>query len=71
MSRWLIKHGDWWMLQECFSAGLSYGVHIDWHRRVTGDHKQSYGPYVDIHYKVWILSFGRYPYRSIGEDCYR
>ena len=71
MSRWLIKHGDWWMFQECFTAGFSAGVHIDWHRRVTGNNKQPYGPYLDIHYKVWILSLGRYPYRSIGEDCYR
>ncbi|HUS95669.1 MAG TPA: hypothetical protein VMX97_02900 [Hyphomicrobiaceae bacterium] len=71
MSRWLVKHGGWWMFQEGLGIGFSVGIHIDWHRRKTAREGLPYGPYVDFHWGPWILSFGHHPSRSLGEPGYR
>lgn len=57
---WHLKHGSWWMVQWAFDGWVSLGIHLDWRRRVTGKGVR-YGPYVDFHLVVAIVSFGVNP----------
>jgi hypothetical protein len=56
---WHRRYGRWWMLQWAFDGWLSFGVHFDFrHRRRSGF---SYGPYIDFHLGVLIVSLGWQP----------
>lgn len=71
MARWYIRHGSWWMLQWVWPAWWwSLGIHID--PRVTGRTEQGkpFGPYLDLHVWMFILSLGRNPVYTHG-DTYR
>lgn len=69
MAIWHEKHGKWWMLQWCFDWWFSFGIHIDFRRRKTGDKKIPYGPYFDIHFGWLVLSLGYHPYWSGEVNC--
>jgi hypothetical protein len=57
---WHRRYGDWWMVQWELDGWISLGIHIDFrhHRGING---HTYGPYVDLHLGVLILSLGRHP----------
>lgn len=60
---WGIRYGRWWALQWRFDHCYSFGVHIDLMRRphaIVG----SFGPYIDFHLLVIILSIGNNPAHS-------
>ena len=60
MGSWHRHYGNWWMIQWAIDGWLSFGVHIDFrHRNPSGQH--SYGPYIDFHLGVLILSLGWRP----------
>lgn len=48
------------MVQWALDGWLSLGVHIDFRHRKRGD-GLIYGPYVDLHFGVVILSLGLHP----------
>lgn len=55
------------MIQWCRKAGwFSLGVHIDFKKRKTGKDGTRYGPYVDLHLGILIVSVGVNPYYSSG-----
>lgn len=68
-SGWEMRSGSWWMWQWTwteysgikvpFSGWLSVGVHVDLKRRFQQD--IGYGPYIDLHLGIAILSLGRNP----------
>jgi len=69
MSVWRVYHGKWWAVQTCFDGWLSFGVHIDFKRRLTGKNRIPYSPYIDIHVLWFIFSVGVNPYYSLdGSD---
>ena len=45
---------------------LSFGVHIDLKRRTNASKNINFGPYIDIHFLCFILSFG---YNPIYSTC--
>lgn len=53
-----MRWGSWWALQR--NQGLSLGVHVEPKARVTNAGIR-FGPYVDFHFLVWVLSLGRNP----------
>lgn len=59
------------MVQWCLGGWLSLGIHIDFKTRYTGIPPVAYGPYVDLHLIVAILSLGRNPRYSgdIQTNC--
>lgn len=57
---WHRKYGRWWMVQGAWDGWLSFGFHIDFRHRRRGD-GSSYGPYVDLHLGVVIISLGWQP----------
>lgn len=64
---WNIRYGACWMLQWQANWWLSFGVHVDpKRRRVSGGPfaGKSYGPYLDLHLGVLIVSLGWRPYLS-------
>lgn len=61
MYDWHIRYGSWWMVQWSFAGWLSFGVHIDFRRRVNSTLNVSYGPYIDMHLGMVILSIGHNP----------
>lgn len=63
MRQWHLRHGSWWMVQWCLDGWLSLGIHVDFKRRVTGDGAR-YGPYVDVHLGVVVVSVGVNPKMS-------
>jgi hypothetical protein len=64
MVRWGIRYGGWWMVQWAFDRTLSLGLHLDPCRRL-GDHGP-YGPYLDLHLGLLVLSLGYHPARANG-----
>jgi len=62
MAKWNLKYGSWWMLYWSLDYMVSFGFHIDFKRRKTGRDKKPYGPYIDIHFLWFILSFGYHPH---------
>jgi hypothetical protein len=72
-SGWEVRHGSWYMVQwgwekrwgmrVPFAGWLSFGVHID---TVTRHNNRGckYGPYVDLHAGLLVISVGRNPYYS-------
>jgi len=62
--RWGLQWGRWWLWQWALDGSLSLGIHIDPQRRL-GD-KGPYGPYVDLHLGVCVLSLGYHPARASG-----
>lgn len=60
---WHIRYGNWWALQWCFAGWFSFGIHIDFCRRLTSKGLR-YGPYIDFHFGCFILSLGIYPIYS-------
>jgi hypothetical protein len=65
---WRCWYGRWWMVQLVLDGWVSLGVHLDFkHRRYSAG---TYGPYVDLHLGVLILSLGWHPYLSTDlERC--
>ena len=63
MAVWYERHGNWWMIQWCSGGWFSLGFHIEFRTRAvqTG---QKFGPYVDLHIGLFIISVGRNPYYS-------
>lgn len=64
MQPWGVRYGPWWLVQWSLDGTLSFGIHLDPKRRVskTGP----YGPYVDLHAGVGVLSLGYHPARASG-----
>lgn len=58
---WYMWYGKWWMIQCCFDGWISFGIHLDFKRRLTGKDRIRYGPYIDIHFLNFIFSFGINP----------
>lgn len=64
-----MRHGKWWCLQWCwqelwgrrlaFAGWISLGVHVDFKKRVAKG--VVYGPYMDLHLGVIVLSVGVNP----------
>jgi hypothetical protein len=63
MAKWRCRYGSWWMVQVIWDGWLSLGVHLDLKRRHDA-FGHTFGPYVDLHLGVVILSFGWHPYLS-------
>lgn len=64
---WNIRYGVIWMIQWQLNGWLSCGVHIDpVSRRVAGGRFAGlrYGPYIDLHLGIVIVSLGWRPYLS-------
>lgn len=57
---WHMRHGPWWMIQWQWLGWLSVGVHVDFLHRRTAD-GLSYGPYVDLHLGLAVVSLGWHP----------
>lgn len=57
---WHRRYGNWWMVQWALDGWLSFGVHLDFRHRRRGD-GLTYGPYIDLHLGVVILSLGLRP----------
>lgn len=55
---WHRYYGKWWMVQWAFDGWISFGIHIDFRHRKRGF---TYGPYVDLHLGMIILSLGWHP----------
>lgn len=68
MATWHAHHGKWWAVQWCFDRWLSLGVHVDWSRRLTAKERIPYGPYLDVHLGVLIVSVGVNPIYSTDVD---
>jgi len=60
MARWGIRYGSWWAVQWVLDGWLSFGVHVDLRRRPHAG-VGTYGPYIDLHVGVLILSIGNQP----------
>ena len=58
---WHIKAGKWWMIQWQWAGWLSFGIHLEPRRLYTGKTHIPYGPYLDIHFLCFIISFGFNP----------
>lgn len=50
------------MIQWAFDGWLSFGVHLDF--RYRENEQRSYGPYIDLHMGLLILSLGYHPVYS-------
>lgn len=59
-----MRYGGWWLWQWALDGTLSLGVHLDPCRR-TAD-SGPYGPYLDLHLGVAVLSLGYHPARANG-----
>ncbi len=59
-----MRYGRFWKLEWALDSWVSVGVHIDFRSRLTGRTKQRYGPYVDLHLGVVIVSLGVNPVYS-------
>lgn len=58
--RWGIASGRLWAVQYVLDGWLSLGIHLDLKHRRT-DAGRSYGPYVDLHLGVVVVSLGWNP----------
>lgn len=52
------------MVQWAVDGWVSLGVHVDFRRRVNAVNGERFGPYVDLHLGVLILSVGVNPLYS-------
>lgn len=64
MRGWNLRHGSWWMVQWQVDGWVSLGIHVDLRRRYTAVERVPYGPYVDVHLGVMIVSVGVNPVYS-------
>jgi hypothetical protein len=70
VARWYIRHGSWWMLQWAWPVPFfSLGIHVEPRRGVTEAGKP-FGPYLDLHFWIFVLSIVRNPVYTHG-DTYR
>ena len=60
MSKWHCRYGDWWMVQVVWDGWVSLGIHVDFKHR-TDSFGHSFGPYVDLHLGIVIVSLGWHP----------
>jgi len=60
---WNMRYGGWWAVQWNFDWWFSLGMHFDFKKRKTAEGIE-YGPYVDLHLGLFIISFGRNPIYS-------
>lgn len=69
MTKWRCRYGSWWMVQVVVDGWFSLGIHLDFKHRHNA-FGGSYGPYIDFHLGVVILSLGWHPYLSSDlETC--
>lgn len=64
---WNIRYGACWMLQWQLNGWLSFGAHLDLIQRRASSGRFAglkYGPYLDLHLGVVIVSLGWRPYLS-------
>lgn len=47
-----------------FDYWLSFGIHIDFKKRLNANQNKNYGPYIDIHFLNCIISIGNNPIYS-------
>lgn len=60
MGKWRCRYGSWWMVQIVLDGWVSFGIHLDFkHRKDAWGN--TFGPYVDLHLAVMILSLGWHP----------
>lgn len=67
LAGWHLHHGTFWMVQWQLDGWASFGVHLDLKHRIKSADPhagQSYGPYMDIHFFIVIVSVGWRPYLS-------
>ena len=58
-----VRYSRWWAVQWVLDGWFSLGIHIDFrHRRA--DSGRTYGPYLDLHLGVVVLSLGWQPIYS-------
>lgn len=62
MTKWRCRYGSWWMIQVLWDGWISLGIHVDLKQRraLAG----TFGPYIDLHLGIVILSIGWHPYLS-------
>ena len=66
---WGVRYGRWWMVQWVLDGWFSLGIHVDLKHRQRGD-GVTFGPYIDLHLGVVILSLGWQPcYSTELEKC--
>jgi hypothetical protein len=67
---WRQRFGKWWMVQWLwpFDGWLSFGIHIDLKPRRRPDNGERYGPYMDVHAGIVILSLGYNPYHGVDYE---
>jgi hypothetical protein len=58
--RWGIRYGRFWAVQWVIAPWVSLGIHVDLTRHVDS-RGRTFGPYVDLHLLVLIVSFGWQP----------
>lgn len=61
---WHLRYGSWWALQWCADGWLSLGLHVDPRTRRHARTGLVYGPYLDLHLLIVIVSLGRRPQLS-------
>lgn len=59
MPRWGLRYGSWWAVQWSTDS-LGLGIHVEPRIRRTNAGVR-YGPYVDLHLPMLVISFGRNP----------
>jgi len=57
---WHLRYGSWWMVQWMWLGWISVGFHIDFKHHHM-DNGESYGPYIDLHLGLAIVSIGNNP----------
>lgn len=72
--KWYMIWGRWWLVYWTLDLTFSLGVHVEPHCRPynlkTGEHS-SYGPYVDIHLPMFVISLGNNPVYMEAIDALR
>jgi hypothetical protein len=61
--RWGCRYGPLWAVQWVIGPWLSLGVHLDLSQHVDS-RGRSFGPYLDLHLLVVVVSLGRNPIYS-------
>jgi len=60
MARWGIRYGRLWAVQWVLAPWVSLGIHMDFSRHIDS-RGRTFGPYVDFHVLVLIISLGWQP----------
>lgn len=61
-ARWGVRYGSWWAVQWSVDGTFSIGVHVDPVPRRSA--RGRYGPYLDLHVGLIVVSFGVHPARA-------